>query len=166
MIRTKKKYPGQNMHLEYHTVDRKREKPADCIYMTDNRECQCRESPCFLSKCFVATSCKYRVKSAEAKATPSPVKTTGVTTTAEDNDKKYWSIKCNLPLRCRVWSGKYGEGVFVGFVFEDRVIRVSFAGRIRSFKYPESILEEEVRVTAENYKIVLSDLNRLCGKKS
>ena len=165
MLGPKKKYPGQNMHLEYHTVNRKKEKPADCIYMTDNRECQCRECPYFLSKCFVASACRYRVKSTDAAANPSATKPASSSPVVEANDRKYKGIACTLPLRCRVWSSDYGEGAYVGFEYEDRLIRVRFEDRVRSFKYPESFFNKTIRVTTKNFEIVLADRNRLYGKR-
>ena len=70
--------PGRNRltgicwHEEFHTVDPKKEKAADCIYLTKDRIC--RNSKCFKNgeKCFVATHCKYRVKAEDAPKSVQP----------------------------------------------------------------------------------------------
>ena len=58
----KRKFAGRNMHIEFHNVNPKKSKAADCIYLTENRECQNKKSPHYLSKCFAASYCTFKVK--------------------------------------------------------------------------------------------------------
>jgi hypothetical protein len=51
----KRVFAGKNMHLEYHTVNPKKPKASDCMYLSETRECQNKQSPDYLSKCFAAS---------------------------------------------------------------------------------------------------------------
>ena len=49
-------------HIEYHSVNSKKEKPADCIHMTESRICQNNKCPEYLRKCYVSSVCKFKIK--------------------------------------------------------------------------------------------------------
>ena len=46
---------------------RKKVKAANCIFLTEERICQNKESHKYLSKCFEATYCTYRIKEKNQK---------------------------------------------------------------------------------------------------
>ena len=62
----KRKFAGRNMHIEFHNVNPKRGKAADCIYLTEDRVCQNKKSPHYLAKCFAASYCTFKVKEKDA----------------------------------------------------------------------------------------------------
>lgn len=43
-------------------VSKKKKKAADCIYLDEDRICRCKKSPQYTEKCFVASSCTYKIK--------------------------------------------------------------------------------------------------------
>lgn len=56
---------GQGMHLEYHNINPKKEKASDCVYLTEDRICQNKDSYYYLGKCFVASDCPLKLKSTD-----------------------------------------------------------------------------------------------------
>ena len=128
-------------HEEFHTVDPKKEKAADCIYLTKDRICRNRN--CILNgeKCFVATHCKYRKKAADA---PKPVQ-----------PKRAW--KCSLPKYCTVFSKTQGVGEYISCDKENHVITVKFEKSVQSYKYPEVFLEQHLYGAQAVTDAVLAD---------
>lgn len=163
----KKKYPGQGMHIEYHTVNPKRDKAADCIYLTSDRICQHKESNVYLSKCFVAQDCPYRLRQKEAdeiakqkeiqkriqqrkqaiKSQPKPPPAI-----------KY--IKCTIPHYSYFFNKTYGKGTFVEYDESTRLLSLNFKGEIKQFKYPEAILQKYIILPKFAFKYVLDDLSK------
>ena len=140
----KGKFSGFCWHQEFHTVDPKKEKAADCIYLTKERIC--RNSGClkYGEKCFVATHCQYRVKRKEA---------------AEQIQKKpEW--KCSLRKHCTVFNKTYGVGEYIGCDEANRLITVKFDTCVKSFVYPDAFLERHLYGNQEVTDHVLADTQK------
>lgn len=126
--------PGRNRligicwHEEWHTVDRKKEKVADCIFLDENRICRNRSCIINGEKCFVASHCKYRIKAEDApKPTVKP---------------KEWT--CSLPKQCDVFSKKHGVGTYIRCDEKNHLITIKFDDCTKSYKYPEAFLEKHL----------------------
>lgn len=136
----RKKFAGKNMHLEFHTVKPKKKKAADCIYLTENRECQNKKSPDYLSKCFAASYCTFKVRSKDIAPPPKPI--AKIPTPPKKEEPKIIKIKCTLPLNCRVSSPIFGKGRYTAYYEEGRIIEVTFQDKPRKFVYPDAILDK------------------------
>ena len=144
------KFSGFNWHVEYHTTDKKKEKAADCIYLTNDRICQNKQSGYYLSKCFVASNCKYKVKEKDKIAanntqnrTPTPA---------------IIRYRCVLPPKCKVTNIKFGEGTFVDYSQKKMLLNIKFSDGVRLFKYPEAIINKHLLVSDTIYEQVLREV--------
>ena len=118
----KGKFSGFNWHHEFHTVDPKKEKAADCIYLTKERICRNRRCIKNGEKCFVATNCKYRVRAEDAPK-PEPI-------------KPKW--KCSLPKGCIIYHNTYKVGEYIGCDHQNKLIEIRFDDCTHHFKYPDA----------------------------
>ena len=150
----KRKFAGKNMHLEFRTVNPKKAKAADCIYLTENRECQNKKSPNYLAKCFAASYCTFKVKEKDA-VTPSPVV---ISKPVKKEEPKIKKIQCTLPLKCHVFSEAFGQGEYTAYDEEKRTIEVTFNGTPRRFIYPDAIFDKYLILPKFAFKIVLKDV--------
>lgn len=132
-------------HEEWHAVDKKKDKAADCVYLTEDRICTNRSCIKNGEKCFVATNCRYRVREADAPAQ----KTT---------PKKRKAI-CSLPKGCVVFSKQYGIGEYVQFDAESRLIHVLFEDKMRKFSYPDAFVNHHLYGNDIVSECVRSDSN-------
>lgn len=148
----KRKFAGRNMHIEFHNVNPKKAKAADCIYLTENRECQNKKSPHYLAKCFAASYCTFKVKENEA-VPPRPI----VPPVPKKEEPKIKKIKCSLPLKCHMFSESFGQGEYTAFNEEKRIIEVTFDGTTRRFIYPDAIFQKHLIVPKFAFEIVLKD---------
>ena len=139
--------PGRNRltgicwHEEFHTVDPKKEKAADCIYLTKDRICRNRSCIKNGEKCFVATHCKYRVKAEDA---PKPVQ-----------PKHEW--KCSLPKYCDIFSKSHGVGTYISCDIKNHLITVKFDTCVQSYKYPDAFLQQHLYGAQAVTDAVLAD---------
>ena len=124
----KGKFSGFNWHHEFHTVDPKKEKAADCIYLTKDRICRNRSCIKNGEKCFVASHCKYRVRAADAPALVQPT--------------REWT--CSLPEECVVYNKTHGIGRYIGFDLASHVITIEFDTCTKMYKYPDVFLEKHL----------------------
>lgn len=124
----KGKFSGFNWHHEFHTVDPKKEKAADCIYLSEDRICRNRSCIVNGEKCFVATHCRYRIKAEDA---PKPVP-----------KKQEW--KCSLPPNCVVFSKVHGVGEYIGCDKTNHVISIQFDTVTKKYKYPDAFIEKHL----------------------
>lgn len=149
------KEPNSNgMHIEYHTVDRKKEKAADCIYLDGKRICRNKNCHEYLSKCFASTACTLRVKSTDEIETK-PIKKT------PQKKKHIVDVCCTLPLNCEIESRTFGKGTFKEFNRKSRVIYIDFGERgVRGYQYPESFYKGYLAVSGELKKCVRNDRNK------
>lgn len=150
-----KKYPGYGSHVEYHTMDPKREKAADCIYLDKNRICHCEKSLVIGEKCFIASSCPHRVKSIKAKSENSVANAV-----KEYKSHQIKSINCTLPLNCKVHHKIWGDGNYVGYDSSKKSIRISFSGKEVSFQYPNAFTDGHLTVSELLYDQVDFDILR------
>lgn len=151
----KRKFAGRNMHIEFHTVDPKREKSADCIYLTETRECRNKKSPHYLAKCFAASYCTFKVREKDAppQAIVAPV-------APKVEEPRITAIRCTLPLNCRVHSATFGHGEYTAYNPEKRIIEVTFDGTPRNFLYPDAFLNKHLTLAPFAYEIVLRDISK------
>lgn len=147
----RRNFAGKNMHIEYHNVSPKKKKAADCIYLTESRECQCKDSQYYLSKCFVASYCPHRVKETDAKPK------TSVVTATPGKRSRIKNIKCSLPLNCVMYSNAYGKGNYTAYDAEKMHIEVTFNGKARSFVYPDAIFKKYLILPAFAFDLVVED---------
>lgn len=127
---------GIGWHEEWHTVDKKKEKAADCIYLAQNRICRNKACHLYGEKCFVATHCKYRRKSSD-KQSHIPQKTE-----ATFQKQGYLVSSCSLPKNCNVYHKKYGMGRFCKYDEVNRMISIEFESQTVKFKYPDAFLNK------------------------
>ena len=150
------KFSGFNWHFEYHSVNPKKEKAADCIFLTTERTCQNKESYHYLAKCFVASDCPLRVKSKDAEEyAKKNAEKPAHTPKKELYIKK---IKCSLPMNCEMYSSKYGEGRLVDYNEESMIISVQFEEKIIRFQYPKAILDEYLIIPEYAFESVVYDV--------
>lgn len=150
-----KKYPGYGSHVEFHTIDSKREKAANCIYLDKNRICHCEKSLVISEKCFIASTCPHRVKAVKEK-TEDPV------AKAVNDYKKQQikSINCTLPLNCRVHHKLWGDGNYVGYDSSKKTIKIKFSEKEVSFPYPNAFTDKHLTVSELLYDQVDFDILR------
>ena len=139
-------FSGISWHTEFHTVNRKKEKAADCIYLDEERICSNKYSPCYLTKCFEASSCKLRIKEGQKK--PSEKKSR--------NSEKI-NI-CSLPIGSKMYHKKYGVGIFVDFNKLTGIITLQFPEKKIKFKYPDAIQKKFLYIDDDLYQCVLNDI--------
>lgn len=152
----KRKFAGRNMHIEFHTVNPKKVKAANCIYLTEDRECQNKKSPNYLAKCFAASYCTFKVKEKDA-ILPNPIVSPNQVKKEEPKIKK---IQCSLPLKCHVFSECFGQGNYTAYDVEKRIIEVTFNGIPRRFIYPDAIFKKHLIVPKFAFEIVLRDVSK------
>ena len=153
----KGKFAGRAMHIEYHTVNPKKRKAADCIYLTTDRVCQNKKSPCYLAKCFQASFCPLKVKEQDAAI---PTKKEIITPTSTVKATRIKSIDCTLPYNCDIRSKAFGNGKFIRYDESSMTIYVQFSGSVKSFKYPQAILDKYLTLSEHDFKQVLYDISK------
>ena len=148
---------GVSWHIEYHTTDKKKHKVADCIYLSDDRICNNKDSVQYLSKCFIASYCHLRVKEADAEK---HAKIKAAQTTSKPKQPEIKEIKCTLPLNCHIHSNKFGNGKFVGYDENSMLIYVQFGDKTIRFQYPNAILQKYITLPKHAFKQVLYDISK------
>ena len=141
------KFSGFSWHTEFHTVNKKKEKAADCIYLTTDRICQCKDSYYYTLKCFSATHCPVRVKENEK-----------ILTEIKPPKKEQVIINCTLPKNCVVHSKRWNDGKYVRYEKENRHITISFNGKEIQFMYPDAFINKHLIVTEDLMKIINKDI--------
>lgn len=154
----KGKFAGSPMHIEYHNIDPKKEKAADCIYLTTDRICQNKESQWYLGKCFIARDCPCRVREKEAQEI---AKRNALMDSKPAKPKKQQikKIKCSIPMKCIMYNKSYGNGRLVGYDENSMIISVRFGEKIARFQYPDAILEKHIIVPKFAFNLLLDDLH-------
>lgn len=155
-------YAGRGMHIEYHTTKPKKKKAADCIYLTDSRECQNKASPCYLAKCFMASYCTFKVKAKDATVVQKPaVPITPVPKPVlSKKEPQIVKIQCTLPMNCKVYHPQqFGNGEYTSYDAKRRSIGVTFNGKEVKFLYPDAIFSKHLIVPKFAFEIVLRDLH-------
>ena len=155
----KGKFSGRAMHIEYHTVSPKKEKAANCIYLTTDRICQNKESVYYTQKCFAASYCPLKLKKNESANQALKNQAGNKKVSFDDvGNKPQNKMKCTLPESCDVYSKNYGNGKYVGYKAESGLVLVQFKERIIKFQYPNAILEKHLVVPKHAYRQVLHDV--------
>ena len=152
-----RKFAGRGMHIEFHNVNPKKTKAADCIYLTESRECQNKKSPHYLAKCFAASYCTFKVKEKDATKIKEPDKKTSPRFPKAIVKPATKQMQCTLPLRCKMNNAKYGNGEYVGYNASTQMIEVAFPDRVHKFFYPNAVFGKHLIVTEELYEIVKKD---------
>ena len=151
---------GFNWHFEYHTINRKKEKAADCAFLTVDRICQNNKSINYLSKCFVASDCPLKLKQEEfLKRTENKQRNI-----ASSKNQQIKGIKCSLPKNCVMFNNHLGKGRFVGYDEKNMFISVRFGESIKRFEYPKAIFEKHLILPKFAFDIVLNDVLK-CSRK-
>lgn len=161
-----RKFAGRNMHIEFHTVNPKKEKAADCIYLTNDRICQHKQSYYYLSKCFSASCCPLRKREREeeeeqrTKQHPGnkPLKKTQPITTYKI--PQIVELPCSLPIGCDVYSSSFGEGKLERYDSKGMYIFVRFGERVVQFQYPDAILKKYITLSEDFLKRVKDDVSK------
>lgn len=151
----KGKFSGFNWHHEFHTVDPKKEKAADCIFLTEQRICLNKACHLYGEKCFVAAHCKYRLKDGEAPVAP-PQKDIE----QPARSKKIVSINCTLPPNCTIYSKAFGQGHYVGFDKTNMIIAVEFESGIKHFNYPDAFFKKHLFTHKYGFSRICIDSKR------
>lgn len=146
----KGRFSGFCWHNEFHNVNKKKGKAADCIYLTTDRMCQNKKSTQYLNKCFIASSCPVRKRENEISLKETKV----------NNSQKIKKINCTLPVNCSMFSERLGKGKYVGYNEEQMIISVQFGDKTKLFQYPDAILNKHLTVPKSAFKQVLSDISK------
>ena len=157
-MKKKAKFAGFGCHIEYHTIDPKKEKAVDCIYSTDDRICQNKKCYYYLSKCFNSSNCSFRLKEKAAEAIKK--KNEPVKRVESNAPPKIQKIKCTMPLGCKVFSEHFGEGHFAEYDEATMIMSVQFKQRKVRFLYPNAIIDKNLTVNENNFKCVLRDISK------
>lgn len=142
-------------HEEFHTVNKKKVKAADCIYLTESRICLNKACHLYGEKCFEATHCKYRVRDGEQPVVP-PQKTTQ----APAQPQKIVSIDCTLQPNCAIYSNSFGKGRYLSFDADNMLIAVEFECGTKQFKYPDAFFTKHIRTHKYGFTRVCIDSKR------
>lgn len=149
------RFSGFNWHMEYHTTDRKKEKAANCIYLTNDRICECKKSVYYLEKCFDSTHCPHRVKEEISKfqAENKPKATNSIPTKS--------LRRCSLPIGTEVYSKRWGEGALSTFDPHTGKITVLFGMRVIPFLYPDAFVHKHLTTAEEHLEKIEKDIQFL-----
>ena len=139
-----KKYPGYGSHLEYHTVNAKKKKAANCIYMMDDRTCRCKESVYYMEKCFISSYCPHRVKEEKPKPQTKPMVPMAKDAAGVKTPPKHI---CSLPLGSRITTRNGAEGILKSFDSSNGKITISFNEKIVSYIYPDAFIQKHLTVS-------------------
>ena len=150
---------GAAMHSEYHTIERKKKKAANCIFQRRDRTCMNEKSPCYLGKCFEATWCTYRVKEKKTAFNKNTNESV-VVKESRPKEEKYKNIKCSLPMGTIVTNKRNVQGELVDYNREKRYIYVKYPGKdeLIKYSYPEAFLNKFLTVDAEYDKCIAKDI--------
>lgn len=145
---------GFSWHMEYHTDNAKKKKAADCIYLTTDRICECKESEYYLSKCFVASYCPKRITSTGEKAK------TAKKAPVNQNKKQIVQKqqKCSLPLNSLIYSKTYGVGKFVEYISDVHIMVINFNEKPIRFDYPSAFKLGLLSVSDDLMKYIDADI--------
>lgn len=135
--------------MEYHTVDKKKAKASNCIYLTEDRICKNKKSEYYLSKCFVASYCPL-------KKSKSPEKKKNYVKYAKE--EKVTKYNCTLPLNTIVHSSFFGDGKYIEYDSKNMHIVVDFNGKIMKFQYPDAFTKKYLSLSNKAFKYLLDDL--------
>ena len=145
---------GAAMHSEYHTIERKKKKAANCVFQTGSRICENEKSPCYLGKCFEATWCTYRIKEKNFSSRE-PGQSKDIARNNKPKKDKYKGIKCSLPMGIEVYNKKKSKGKLIKYDREKRILYVKYPMKedLIKYKYPEVFLDGflEVEEKFKNY---------------
>ena len=151
----KGQFSGASMHEEFHTVNPKKEKAADCCYLDENRICNNKKSYYYWGKCFDASHCPHRIRERNTAGAETKVSDLSVSAMISHIKK----IKCTLPIGCPVYSKTFGEGKFTEYNETSKTIRVAFDGKDVKFIYPQAIMEKHIALSEEDYDRVFYDIS-------
>ena len=146
-------FSGMKWHNEWHAVDRKKDKAANCEFLTEDRICTNPKSVQYTEKCFVASTCKFRKKHNELDDLVNQLN--------EQKKQQNVRYKCTLPKGCVLVSAKLGQGRYVDYCGESNSIYMEFPDKTRSFVYPEVLLEGKLKLQNEDlYSLVSRDIEK------
>ena len=144
------KFSGFKWHHEFHTIEPKKEKASDCIFLSEQRECQNKDSSYYLSKCFIATICPHRVKS--------EIQDEDQCLSAQKPLKRI-KYNCSLPIGCVVVHKKYGEGRIIRFDQKDNFLWIQFAEKSLRFRYPNAFVDKFLSADKSVQHLITKDIN-------
>ena len=147
-------------HEEYHTVNPKKEKAANCIYLDNNRICYCKDSDNYMEKCFRASYCPHRKKENKFKTNHTNAINSNNTQNKQTGSTYNKAIKCSLPKNARIFHKIYGYGIFIEYDGKTNIIKVRFNDFIKSFNYPNDFIKGVIEAKDINAKkAVQSDIS-------
>lgn len=134
-------------HIVFST-DRKKEKPSDCIYLSEDRHCKKYGYFMYGEKCFEASKCELKVKEKDREK-EKKTKTKTLSAKSERNRLQY-NIRlseCSLPefaqIECKEGNGSIG-GVYMSYNAARGTISVKvYSSKVpniksdREYLYPE-----------------------------
>ena len=144
-------------HITY-DKDRKKDKPANCIFLCEDRICHNKESSEYLAKCFRASWCPLREKEAEigqyeAEAIDNEKKQKII-------EKKTERINCSLPINIPITTkNKKETGVLVAYNKEKMTITVKF-DKERRYLYPSCFTEGFLTVEEKYKSLIIDDIKK------
>lgn len=162
----KRVFAGKNMHIEFHNVNQKKQKAADCIYLHTDRTCHNKKCPEYLAKCFVASTCSFRLRQKDAdeielkKELHNRARKRAQLDKPHPKQKTIKRIKCTIPSHAHIFSPAFGKGSLAGYDENDRLLSVKFEDAVRKFKYPDAILEKHLILPEFAFKRVLIDISQ------
>lgn len=154
------RFSGFRWHIEYHTTDKKKDKAADCVFLSEARICHNEKSQQYLAKCFIASCCPLRVKENELEAHLQKQAELAQEESAKNKKSKIIKISCSLPEKCVMYSKRFGKGKFIGFNEDTLIMSVQFEEKIIKFKYPDAIIEKHLIVPKYAFGRVMKDIRK------
>ena len=159
---------ADGMHIEYHTVNPKRDKPADCIFMIENRICNHPKSVVYDEKCYMASYCPYREKDPQKSRKKKEPKNS-----ADTADKKSWKgtvphkreiykINCSIPLLESIENKSLGSGIFVQY--ENKRMTILYRGVEQRFVYPDAFLDGYLIADEKMEELIIKDMSEAIWK--
>lgn len=162
----KGKFNDFGWHNEFQSVNRKKEKAADCIYLDEDRICNCKKCMYYLGKCFYSTHCPFREKEKKAKEEKELHRTSQETKEQPvimKKAEKIPDIKCPLPIGAKVTTkhGKKGRVVEKDNAKNYLIIQFEDNAEMKKFRYPDAFEKGFLIANQEYQKYITRQIKEL-----
>lgn len=136
----KGKFNDFGWHNEFRSVNRKKEKAADCIYLDEDRTCNCKKCMYYLGKCFYSTFCPFREKEKIAEAKKEPYRLPEEKITEPVVKKMRPLLKCPLSVGAKITTkhGQKGQVIGIDYTKNRLVIQFEDNDEPTRFLYPDA----------------------------
>ena len=139
------KKPTKNgMNDTYLPINKKKEKAANCVFLTEDRICHCKQCYYYLSYCFDSTHCPHREKE--------EIKIESI------QKKKIKEIGCSIP-EGTVVHARFGKtGVVHHYDYKKRMLYITFGDKAKPYLYPDSFQTSAIWFDKETEELMKRDI--------